>query len=754
MSRTTLPASAPIAKSAPTQARPRPTAVALDPIRLLRQHVVGIIVTFAVGAVLGVILNYGFLYVYPIWSGTAYLEIRSQLEDAQDLNAKELGTEETVIRLAQTEVARMMGRENLKKALENTDVQKTQWSQMSWYRDENNLFNIDEAATQLEKELRAGHKRGTQIFYLSWNSNYPEDVPVVLNAVADAYIKQTRNSEKSRFAGTLDVFVKNEESIYSQITAKKAQIQEFIKGKGMTSLNESSSENSRALEKLRDGIAGTTSELSVAESRLDQVKKKNSGVESLSEEDFREADSDPVIQGVNRDLEDLSRRYAAAKLQFEDSHTEVIQLKASYDSILGQRNTKRDEVLTRNKQADLRAAINRVESLKKLLEKQVDEFKIDAKKSEEFTSNMAELGTLREQLSQIEERRKNVSQTINNLELARQRDESRRVEFIQKAIRPREITFPQLKFMIPGTAVLLCGLYILILFVREFLDQRVKYPTDLLALPGKILGVIPDISDDPTKPKRAETVALQEPHSMTAENFRQCNASISKGVAFTNAKIILLISPMPDSGTTTMVMNLGACDASLGRKTLMVGANLRRPGLAKALGLDPLAPGLGDILNGSNPADIVVDIGNGLHFIGAGAPSNRSFQLLGTEKMDAFLDWCHQNYDRVYLDTPPSVVAGEGLAMANKVDASILVVRAWQDQKGLVTKLAYQLMDCKSAFLGTILNRPKNTAGGYFKKNAEAIAEYAISTSAFQLSPSGVRNEKLLPGDGAKPSAT
>lgn len=51
-------------------------------------------------------------------------------------------------------------------------------------------------------------------------------------------------------------------------------MQEFIKGKAMTSLNESSSENSRALEKLRDGIAGTTSELSVAESRLDQVKKK------------------------------------------------------------------------------------------------------------------------------------------------------------------------------------------------------------------------------------------------------------------------------------------------------------------------------------------------------------------------------------------------------------------------------------------------------------------------------------------------
>lgn len=96
------------------------------------------------------------------------------------------------------------------------------------------------------------------------------------------------------------------------------------------------------------------------------------------------------------------------------------------------------------------------------------------------------------------------------------------------------------------------------------------------------------------------------------------------------------MSPMPDSGTTTMVLNLGACDASLGRRTLVVGANLRRPGLARGLGLDPTLPGLGDILNGANPADILIDQGNGLHFIGAGAPSNRTFQLLNTEKWTPF----------------------------------------------------------------------------------------------------------------------
>ena len=752
MTRAALPTSAPSPKPAAAP-RPKPAAISLDPVRLLRQHVWGIISTLVIGAILGVILNYVFLYTYQVWSGTVFLEIRNQLKDAKALNAEDLGTEEAVIRLAQTEVARMMSRDNIKMALANDDVQKTEWSNSPSFRDEKNIFNIDEAATELETDLRGSHKRGTQIFTLGWKTHNPEDVPVVLNAVASTYVTQVRANEDNRFATILRVYEANQKKLDDQIAAKKQEIQKFVKERNMTSLNESSSENSRALEKLREGIANTTSELSVAESRKAQAEEKQSGAAGFSDEDLRDADNDPVMQNLNRDFEDASRRYEASTKQFGEKHAEVLQLKAAQGAVDKQRTDTRKKILLRNQLADLRAAANRVQSLISLLKKQQEDFAKNSVASEDFTMNMAELGTLREQLSQAEDQRKLVSQTINDVNLARLRDESHRVEVVQKAIKPREITFPQLKFMVPGTAVLLCGIYILILFVREILDQRIKYPSDLMGLPGKILGVIPDISDDPTKPKRAELIVFESPHSMTAESFRQSDSLITKGLAPTNAKIILVMSPMPGSGTTTMVLNLAACDASVGRRTLLVGANLRRPRLGKALGLDPNLPGLGDILNGANPSSILIDQGNGLHFIGAGAPSNRTFQLLNTEKMDAFLDWCHQNYDRVYLDAPPSIVAGEGLALANKADASILVVRAWQDQKGLVTKLAYQLMDSKSNFLGTILNRPKNTAGGYFKKNAEAIAEYAADTAAFQLS-AGQATSSVLSKDGPKPTTT
>ena len=752
MTRAALPTSAPSPKPAAAP-RPKPAAISLDPVRLLRQHVWGIISTLVIGAILGVILNFVFLYTYQVWSGTVFLEIRSQLKDAKALNAEDLGTEEAVIRLAQTEVARMMSRDNIKMALASDDVQKTEWSNSSSFRDEKNIFNIDEAATELEKDLRGAHKRGTQIFTLGWRTQNPEDVPVILNAVASTYVTQVRANEDNRFATILRVYEANQKKLDDQIAAKKQEIQKFVKERNMTSLNESSSENSRALEKLRDGIANTTSELSVAESRKAQAEEKQSGAAGFSDEDLRDADNDPVMQNLNRDFEDASRRYEASTKQFGEKHSEVLQLKAAQSAVDKQRTDTRKKILLRNQLADLRGAANRVQSLTTLLKKQQEDFAKNSVASEDFTMNMAELGTLREQLSQAEDQRQLVSQTINDVNLARLREESQRVEVVQRAIKPREITFPQLKFMVPGTAVLLCGIYILILFVREILDQRIKYPSDLMGLPGKILGVIPDISDDPTKPKRAELIVFESPHSMTAESFRQSDSLITKGLAPTNAKIILVMSPMPGSGTTTMVLNLAACDASVGRRTLLVGANLRRPRLGKALGLDPNLPGLGDILNGANPSSILIDQGNGLHFIGAGAPSNRTFQLLNTEKMDAFLDWCHQNYDRVYLDAPPSIVAGEGLALANKADASILVVRAWQDQKGLVTKLAYQLMDSKSNFLGTILNRPKNTAGGYFKKNAEAIAEYAADTAAFQLS-AGQATSSVLSKDGPKPTTT
>jgi Mrp family chromosome partitioning ATPase len=82
-------------------------------------------------------------------------------------------------------------------------------------------------------------------------------------------------------------------------------------------------------------------------------------------------------------------------------------------------------------------------------------------------------------------------------------------------------------------------------------------------------------------------------------------------------------------------------------------------------------------------------------------------------------------YDMILVDVPPVVVASDALTIANKVDGTIVVVRAYQEQRGLVARIVNQLGDVRSQIVGVVLNRPRNTAGGYLRKNYEAMASYS-----------------------------
>lgn len=717
------------ARPAPAQQRPRPAGPSIDPIRIIRQNLLRIVLVTLGGAALGVALNYALLVVYPIWSAQVLIEIKSQLEAANDLNTKDIGTEDTVVRLAQTEVARLTQKDNLTAAMQRPEILKTTWSE--GYKDPSGTFIVEEAVMDLETELRSGHRRGTQIFYISWGTRVPEDAPIVLNALADTYIGTRRRMDDARFNNTLKVYEEKREQLDRAILQKKKQVQDFIKENGLTSLTEANSENQRTLEKLRNDIAQTSADLSVAQSRRTQIEQKQRNETGWSDDDKRRAQEDPIVLQLQRDTEDFGRRFKSAKQQFGETHPSYIALKAEYEETQRAIDRKMEEVLKRNLAADYKDAFNKEESLSKLLKQQTKDFEDAVKKVEGFTANMADMRGFEDQIVVLQEQRREVGKTIQDVNLALARDERNRVEIVQRALKPREITFPQLKVMIPATAVLIGGLYVFILFVREFLDQRVKYPSDLMSVPGKMLGAVPELADDPSGPKRAELVVREAPQSVLAENYRQLSAQVMKGMLATGSKSLLVLSAMPEAGTTTVVLGLAACEAAVGRRVLIIGANMRRPGLSRALGINLGLPGLGEILSGTDPAALVNAVAPNIDIITAGAPEHRVFERLSGERLDEVLRWARDHYDFVIVDGPPSVVASEALTIANKVDASMIVARAWQDQRGLVMKLAGQLLESRSQFLGVMLNRMHMTAGGYLRKNAEAMAEYAERTAAF-----------------------
>ena len=120
----------------------------------------------------------------------------------------------------------------------------------------------------------------------------------------------------------------------------------------------------------------------------------------------------------------------------------------------------------------------------------------------------------------------------------------------------------------------------------------------------------------------------------------------------------------------------------------------------------------------------------GLHLIGAGRPENRVYERFNDGQFENVMAELRHRFDLVIIDAPPAVVAGDAMVLANKVDAAILVVRAHQEHRGLVARLMHQLGDAQCEMLGIILNRPRGTAGGYFRKNFLAMARYADDTGA------------------------
>jgi Mrp family chromosome partitioning ATPase/uncharacterized protein involved in exopolysaccharide biosynthesis len=696
----------------------RPAAPTIDPVRILRQHAKLLAVAAVGGVILGTVLNFVFLFVAPLWGGSVTFEIRPEVTGAKDAVTREIVQDEAIARLGQTESAKMVSKSVLEAAMKSPEVGTTKWGQY--------YTSVDERVKELEDTLRVGHRRGTQLFTMSWRTWDKADVPVVLNRVAGAYMSARDAEENERAATSKGKFESKKSQVEEEIRTIKAEIQDFIRSKGITAGREADLADQRSTENLARLRDDTIRDLTLAQARLDQVDRKIAD-QRFEDEDRRQALEDISIRGLERDLQQIQVALNSARESFGPDHPQIKDL--SQREVAGRARLKAamDEAMSRNLLADKIDLSQRVQGLKSLVEKQTADLADAQKKLQDLTAQISGLDALKEQLEQKQLERADLQNLIVQIDLLQARDDARRVRMVQPAVTPKEIEFPQLKFMVPGGAVLVLLVTVGILFLREFLDQRVKQPSDLAGLGARLLGVIPDTSDDPASPARAELVVVESPGSTTAEMFRQLVSGARKSMDASGLRSLAVVTANPGGGSTTVASNLAASLHAIGRSVAVVDANLRRPRLAAVLGADPDAPGLGDMLAGTH---VEPQQAHGIAVYGPGTPGSRVYERLSTDEMRRIVARLRERHEVVIVDVPPALVAGESMVVADCCDAAVLVVRAEKDERGLVGKFIHQLQETRAVLLGSVLMRPSHTVGGYFKKNAELMADYAKPSGA------------------------
>jgi capsular exopolysaccharide synthesis family protein len=245
-------------------------------------------------------------------------------------------------------------------------------------------------------------------------------------------------------------------------------------------------------------------------------------------------------------------------------------------------------------------------------------------------------------------------------------------------------------------------------------------------IPGtRLLGVIPDTIEDPTLPESAELIVRHHPDSVLAESYRQAWNGVSRSLTRQGHTSLMLVSGMPESGTTTVLSNLAVTAAASGLRVIAIDANFRRPGLTKPFGFEEAdMPGLGDLIGGTHSIDDVIQKSDDVDIIAAGTPASRVYERFNDPALASILAELRNRYDCVLLDTAPAIAAGDVMVLANRVESVAMVVQAGHEERGLIARMLGQFRDTPAELLGVILNRPRQTAGGYFKKNYRLMAKY------------------------------
>ena len=202
--------------------------------------------------------------------------------------------------------------------------------------------------------------------------------------------------------------------------------------------------------------------------------------------------------------------------------------------------------------------------------------------------------------------------------------------------------------------------------------------------------------------------SLEKPQSNISEAYR----TIRTGIEFSNLdkdlKVICMTSSKQNEGKTTVLSNLGVSFAKIDKKVLLIDADLRNPSISKMFDTSN-TQGLMDILLGKrNIQDCVKKTKQeNLYILTGGTIPPNPAEVLSSKKMSEFIESIKDEYDYIFIDSPPVGVVSDASIISAYSDGVIFVVGANEVDSNLAKIAKERLDSVKANIVGVILNKFK-----------------------------------------------
>ncbi len=362
--------------------------------------------------------------------------------------------------------------------------------------------------------------------------------------------------------------------------------------------------------------------------------------------------------------------------------------------------------------------VDRFRATQQEIQQQIDLVDADRARLEqrlEGVSDTIERGQIEIQIAQLRETLSRYNTVYQNVTLTQLQSVDlisvvEPARFPRSPVRPRVMMNTAIAGML-GAMVAVGGIAL-----REMLDTSLRSPEEAESLTqSPVLGKIWYEEGIPNGD--GPQIVLHKPLSLTAEAFRLLRANLQFAAVDKPLKAVLISSPGPTEGKSTISLNLALALGATGMRVIIIDADMRRPRIGEYAGVER-EPGLSGLLldrDGDMETYLHTMVGTeAVRVLPAGQSPPNPTELLGSRRMAEVLAACQQLADIVIVDSPPVLAAADAVVLAAQTDGTLLVMQPGSSDRKAVSQAAELLHRSGAHILGSVLNKVQVNGHGYY----------------------------------------
>ncbi|AFZ26727.1 capsular exopolysaccharide biosynthesis protein [Cylindrospermum stagnale PCC 7417] len=592
------------------------------------------------------------------------------------------------------------------------------------------------------KKIKVKSVRSTDILAISYKSSNPKEAADVVNLLMRYYLENNIRINQTQATAANKFLSKQLPEVEARVVKAEAALRRFKEENRVIALDQEATKGVDRLADLSDQITQAQANLTDAATRS-QLLQRQLRLNSQQAVDLGNLSQSKAVQDVLTEYQQVQNQLAVEHTRYTDEHPMIANLAAKEAALKKQLETRifenagseksvaaqnlgmgelKQTLLAQLVQSDVErsALANRVAVLQNAYALSQRRLSVLPQLQEKQQQLERQLQVARSTYEELLKRSQEVEVVVNqNVGNAR---------VVSAALLPKKAVSPKIALYLALGGFLGILLGVGIALMLEAMDQSLKTLEQAQQLLGyPLLGTIPHLGQKAKNGGEAliELPVRDNPYSGASSAFEMLQTNLDFTISDKPLKVIAVVSSTPGEGRSFVAANLAVAKAHMGRRILLVDADMRHSCQQEIWKLsDPV--GLSNVLVGqaefrSTSQEVLVN----LDLLTAGTIPPNPAALLDSQRMALLIQEAAKDYDCVIIDTPALSLFSDALMLGKIVDGILLVVRPGVLDCAVAKSTKMMLEQARSRVLGMVVNGVTADSGyisysqkGYYDKNS------------------------------------